>query len=422
MVRQYIGARYTPRFIGTFDVTQAYEALDVVDNGAGTTYIARVPVPPSTPLTNTDYWLVYGSSSGAILDLQTRVGSLESDVPVIQSSILRMGGEISDLDNDVTALDTRLDDVNSDLQTYKAAPIPFNKIGFNMHRFHNVICVGDSWNGTDGWGEILQSMGFSDGTIQIEGHGGTGFQTGTPTFKTAILNLTPLVDADNVDCVIIIGGTNDQTDFPNLPTAIGDCVATARSKFPNAKIFVGFNLHYVVGFGAMGATEIEGSRAVIANGGYPLTGLSFNQRFCRADWLSDNWHLNDYRYFAEMIYSGIYCGNIDVPRTMASVALGYTNSYISEVYAQYQNGYGMLRIAFKPNLSIASLANIIPVNDIPLLNLYGNIHKTIKSSATDANFLDVATSEGLFDCYMASSTGLLSASVGLISHHGQIIS
>ena len=79
-VRQYIGARYMPKFMGTYDATQAYEALSVVDNGMGTTYISRVPTPANTPLTDTDYWLVYGASSGAILDLQTRMGAAETEL------------------------------------------------------------------------------------------------------------------------------------------------------------------------------------------------------------------------------------------------------------------------------------------------------------------------------------------------------
>lgn len=78
MTRQYIGARYVPRFTGEYDNTQVYEALDVVDNGAGTSYIAKIPVPAGTPLTDTEYWFVYGASSGAILDLQNRMSAVES--------------------------------------------------------------------------------------------------------------------------------------------------------------------------------------------------------------------------------------------------------------------------------------------------------------------------------------------------------
>ena len=78
--RQYIGARYIPRFMGTYDNTQAYEALDVTDNGLGTSYIAKKPTPPGTPFSNTDYWALYGSSSGAVIDLQNQINDLKDVV------------------------------------------------------------------------------------------------------------------------------------------------------------------------------------------------------------------------------------------------------------------------------------------------------------------------------------------------------
>lgn len=78
-IHPYIGARYVPRFLGTYDATQQYEALDVVDNGAGTSYISRIPTPPGTPLTDTDHWALYGSSSAAIASLTTRINALETD-------------------------------------------------------------------------------------------------------------------------------------------------------------------------------------------------------------------------------------------------------------------------------------------------------------------------------------------------------
>ena len=89
-MRQYIGARYVPRFLGTYDPTQQYEALDVVDNGSGTSYIARKIVPAGTPLTDTEYWFVYGASSGAIIQLQ-------NDMIQAQNDILGLQGDISDI-------------------------------------------------------------------------------------------------------------------------------------------------------------------------------------------------------------------------------------------------------------------------------------------------------------------------------------
>lgn len=76
-VHQYVGARYVPRFIDEpWNDTTGYEALDVVNNGIGTSYIAKKPVPPGTPLSNREYWFVYGSTNGAIINLQNQIDAI----------------------------------------------------------------------------------------------------------------------------------------------------------------------------------------------------------------------------------------------------------------------------------------------------------------------------------------------------------
>lgn len=90
----YIGARYVPRFMGTYDPTQIYEALDVVDNGSGTSYIARNQVPAGTPLTDTDHWFVYGASSGAIIQLQNDMIQAQNDIGNLQTDV---GGLLTDV-------------------------------------------------------------------------------------------------------------------------------------------------------------------------------------------------------------------------------------------------------------------------------------------------------------------------------------
>lgn len=72
-IREYIGARYVPKFMGLWDNTQEYEALSVVDNGLGTSYISKIPVPAGTPLTDTNYWIISGSTNGAIIQLQNQM-------------------------------------------------------------------------------------------------------------------------------------------------------------------------------------------------------------------------------------------------------------------------------------------------------------------------------------------------------------
>lgn len=79
MVREYVGARYVPKFMGTYDATQVYEALCVVDNGLGTSYISKIPTPAGTPLTDTTYWAVYGATSGAIINLQNQIDDMKDN-------------------------------------------------------------------------------------------------------------------------------------------------------------------------------------------------------------------------------------------------------------------------------------------------------------------------------------------------------
>lgn len=86
MVREYIGARYVPKFMGTFDVTQSYEALCVVDNGSGTSYISKIPTPPGTSLTDPTYWALYGASSGAIINLQDQIDALSATLKKTKST------------------------------------------------------------------------------------------------------------------------------------------------------------------------------------------------------------------------------------------------------------------------------------------------------------------------------------------------
>ena len=87
---QYIGARYVPKFMGTYDNTQAYENMCVVDNGLGTSYISKKPTPAGTPLTDTDYWAIYGSTNGAIINLQNQIDTINNvTIPAIYDTIER---------------------------------------------------------------------------------------------------------------------------------------------------------------------------------------------------------------------------------------------------------------------------------------------------------------------------------------------
>lgn len=91
----YVGARYIPRIMGEYNNETAYEALDIVTSG-GVGYISRQPVPAGTAVTNKEYWAMWGSGNAVIDSLTQRVTTNE---------------------NDITALETGLQQTNQNLQT-----------------------------------------------------------------------------------------------------------------------------------------------------------------------------------------------------------------------------------------------------------------------------------------------------------------
>lgn len=221
-IRQYIGARYVPRFTGLYDATQIYEALDVVDNGAGTSYIAKKTVPAGTPLTNTDYWFIYGASSGAIINLQNQIG-------------------------DLTALDTTDKDSLVDAVNENVAAIADNKKLITKRR---IVFVGDSYaqgyspdGDTNPWPVIVADhFGLTAADYTIAAFGATGFAAspGGVNFIT-LLQGSSIADPETVTDVVVAGGFNDHNQNNNdILYGIRDFVGVSKTKYPNARIHIGF--------------------------------------------------------------------------------------------------------------------------------------------------------------------------------------
>lgn len=243
--KQYIGARYVPKFVGTYDPTQAYDALDVVDNGSGTTYIARIQTPPGTPLTDTTHWLVYGSSSGAILDLQGRVTTLENDDTTIKASILSIGGQVTTNTSDISALDVRVTADRTDINTLK------NRTGNSDRR---IILMADSYGDytTGSWTDYcetrLKAIYGNDNVYNITmGSRGFAYNPAVGTFEQGLAGaLSSILHPETITDIYVFAGTNDAEGIrlaaisaSDLDTAITSFVAYARSTFINALVHIG---------------------------------------------------------------------------------------------------------------------------------------------------------------------------------------
>lgn len=211
-VHTYVGARYVPRFLGTYDPTQIYDALDVVDNGSGTSYIARKTVPAGTPLTDTDHWFVYGASSGAIIALQ-------NDMIQAQNDILGLQSDVADIDirTDITKM--RVAAFTDSNGTSAADGTPFtDQIGTRL-----------GLSSADYFGFARGSVGVNPNSVQPRGVQGL--------VEDSIASIT---DPDTITHVLYALGANDIANLTGIDTAFASLVTYTRSQFPNAEIFFAF--------------------------------------------------------------------------------------------------------------------------------------------------------------------------------------
>lgn len=81
-VRQYVGARYVPIFMGDYDPEFIYEPLSIVTYNLNS-YTSKKAVPAGIVPTNTEYWALTGNYSGAVSNLENRMSELEDGVEAL---------------------------------------------------------------------------------------------------------------------------------------------------------------------------------------------------------------------------------------------------------------------------------------------------------------------------------------------------
>ena len=209
-VRQYIGARYVPKFYENSDGTAAwrsgvvYEPLTIVTYN-GNSYTSKKVVPASVgdPSNNPAYWVATGVYN-----------------------------------EQIESLTESLDDINSRI----------DNIGKRR-----IVIIGDSylygWTGVanqeiTSWGTYLANLlGVGALDYDIRSIGGAGFVAATHGKNFLdLLNESIINSPETVTDVIVEGGYNDRTHSDNdIKTGIATFVRTAKTKYPNAKIWVGHN-------------------------------------------------------------------------------------------------------------------------------------------------------------------------------------
>lgn len=240
--RQYIGARYVPKFYtNSVDGSTAWESNVVYDPliyvtlSNGHMYISKKQVPATVgvPSENTEYWLDVGSYNGISEELQQEIDEIVANI-----------GDMDDLpypifDNIVDTLSALKTDVDAALESASDRVLK-----------RKYAIITDSYGGTFG-GTITpyttrfaSLMGLTEGVNFCKAHlDGAGFISDGRLFTTPLQQLAnnmpgTMTTADVTD-ILVLGGCNDSSITSGLGNGISDFIATAAQLFPNARVHVG---------------------------------------------------------------------------------------------------------------------------------------------------------------------------------------
>ena len=212
MVRQYIGARYVPKFCGEWSSNNTYEPLSIV-SVTGSSYTSKKSVPAGIDITNEEYWALTGSLNGQVVQLQNEIDAINGDIDDIT-------GDIADANKRINAVSGK-----------------------------NVVFIGDSYNLSNelwtGWGSIFASA-HSDFNVYNYAQGGCGFVTANENKRfIELLNVSAgyIDDHNSVSAVVVLGGYNDASmsqSSSDIQNAINAFIGRSKELYPNAKIMIGF--------------------------------------------------------------------------------------------------------------------------------------------------------------------------------------
>lgn len=225
--RQYIGARYVPKFAGEWDINSAYEPLTIVQDSNGNSYTSKVKVPAGIQLSNTAYWY-----QSAVFNAQ--IEHLRSDVQ------------------------TALTDSASALSSANAAALAVTR----LRSLKNVptILIGDSYaSGTGaedgiGWAAYFASITECNLVAYAYQNGGGFTAPGNNnatypnlTYADALTAMNTSLSANvknSVSLIIMQSGWNDCATSRNpdgqagVVTGVTAALNRAHSFFPNALVVV----------------------------------------------------------------------------------------------------------------------------------------------------------------------------------------
>lgn len=232
MNRQYIGARYVPKFADpiAWDKANSYEALTIVTH-LNNSYTSKKPVPANTEITDTEYWVVTGNYNAQVEEYRQETEKVKEDINDVKSDVNDVKSDVNDVKSDVVHIKNSL-----------------------LNRKY--LLLADSYGMRETskptWTELFVSR-YS--TARQKSTSSIGFATATssePNFSFVgklaefVSELTE-TERNEITDIVVCGGWNDARaitsgaiDVSGLQTKIFEFVDYANTNFPNATPWIGF--------------------------------------------------------------------------------------------------------------------------------------------------------------------------------------
>lgn len=234
MVKQYVGARYVPKFASPVEwaADTSYEALTIVTfNNAS--YTSKVQVPPTVgnPANNPQYWALTGNYNAQVEQYRQEAASYKTQVDGYRQETEKYNAQVEKYKQDTISNTARLNSAEEQLNRLQNRKFLFIGDSYAEGKY--------SWNPkVIGWPYLVsERLGLTENSNAFyELHGMYGFAP-SGKFLTLLENYTG--DKNIITDIVVGGGWNDLPfDKDILQPAMVEFINYAKTNFTNAKIWI----------------------------------------------------------------------------------------------------------------------------------------------------------------------------------------